>query len=125
MRKGLALAAALCCLWVAPDTAFAAPFCIEEAGIPPQCLYHDVQSCRNEAAKRSGFCSANLEEVALPEYSAPFCIIETGMAPVCAFQSGEDCNNEASKRSAVCVQNMNGGGLDDPYRFDRPLFRYQ
>ncbi len=105
--------------------AWAAPFCIEQQGLPSECWYYDVQSCRKEATKRNGRCSANADEIVLPENAAPFCIIEAGAAPACVFQSGESCDDEAAARNAVCFQNIKDEESVDPYRFDRPLFRDQ
>ncbi len=110
-------------LLVSP-AATAAPFCVEQQGIPSECWFYDVNSCRHEAGRRGGHCSVNLEEVTLPEQGAPFCVMDSGMVPVCSFQSGESCNEAAAKGNAVCFQNASSESYD-PFRMDRPLFRHK
>jgi len=106
------------CLWLVSGPAFAAPFCVEEQGVSPACWFHDLRSCREEAAKRNGHCSVNTEEITLSEQAAPFCIIDSGMKPLCAFESNENCDAAARGQDAICFQNVSSG-IPDPYRFDR------
>lgn len=126
MRKTFFLVlAAVCCLWIFSTGALAAPFCVESQGLPAECWFHDVVSCRQEAAKRNGHCSLNQDEVKISDQGAPFCIIDAGMVPVCAFEGGDTCDQEAAKRNAVCFQNTGGKSNDDPYRFERMPLRQQ
>jgi hypothetical protein len=124
-KKLLLLAAASCCLWLSPTDALSAPFCVESQGVPAECWFYDIRSCRQEAEKRGGICSVNMEEIELTDQGAPFCIMDSSMIPVCAYQGGETCHEEAGKRDAVCFQNTGGEVNNDPYRYDRPEFRYQ
>lgn len=125
-KKHFLFAIAFYCLWLFPSEAFSAPFCIEVQGLPLECLYYDIGSCKQEAEKRDGYCSVNTEEIALTDQGAPYCIIDSSMMPICAFQGGESCNEEAAKRNAVCFQNTSGADQNnDPYRFERPLYQYQ
>ena len=102
--------------------AHSAPFCVEQEGVPAECLYQDSASCWQEAAKRKGFCSANLQEVALRQRDNSYCVIDSSLSPLCGYQSAESCQ-EAAKRNGVCFKNDNSGVSSDPYRFDRPPFR--
>ncbi len=105
-----------------PLPALAAPFCVEQQGLPRECWYYDSRSCKQEAARRKGFCSVNLEEIVLTGQGADFCLINSGMAASCDFQSAETCNQAAEKSNAVCFENTKEDHMD-PYRFDRALFR--
>ncbi len=107
-----AAAFAFCCLWLAPSAAPGAPFCIEAEGLSPECWYYDVRSCMQEAKKRDSLCTANSQEVALPDRSTPFCVIDSSMIPDCTFQYSEDCYQEAASRNAVCFQNSSVEGED-------------
>ncbi len=113
------------CLWLLPSGVSAAPFCVEAQGLPAECWYYDARSCRQEAIRRNGRCSANLEEVTLPDQGAPFCIVDSGLVPVCSYQNGEDCNAMASARNAVCFENVGSGtGRQDPYMFERSPYQF-
>lgn len=125
MFKYFLIFAAFCCLCFASTTASSAPFCVEAEGLSPECWYHDVRSCRQEAQKRNGHCSVNVDEVVVLDQGAPFCIVDSGMMPVCAFQGGESCHEEAAKRNAVCFQNTSIEESYDPYRLERPAFNYR
>jgi hypothetical protein len=111
-----------CSIFFGGTKAHSAPFCIEQEGVPAECLYQDSSSCWREATKRKGFCSVNLKEVAVRQRDNSFCIIDSSMVPVCGYQSAESCR-EAAKQNGVCFKNENGNDSSDPYRFDRALFR--
>lgn len=118
------LAAAFCCFWLAPSGASGAPFCVEAEGVPSECWYYDARLCKEEAFKRSGRCSANLQEISLPKEGQPVCILGSGLVPICSYRSMDDCNNQAANRNAVCFQKADSDDMPDPYRFDRPSFDY-
>ena len=108
-----AAAFTVCCLWLVPSAVFGAPFCVEAQGLPPECWYYDVRTCRQEAEKKSSLCTANLQEITLSGQGAPFCIIDSSMVPDCTFQHSENCNEEAAKRNAVCFQSS---GIEEEKR---------
>lgn len=124
--RKIILAASLClCLFQFQySPAYSAPFCVEGESIPAECWYYDIRACKEEAAKRKGYCSVNHEEISLPETGAPFCMIDSAMIPVCAYQNGETCHMQASAKNAVCFQNISNTNID-PFRFDRLRSQYE
>lgn len=101
------LAVTISFVWLpGPSAAYGAPFCIESQGLPAECWYYDMRTCREEADKKGSLCTANPQEISFKDQSVPFCIIDPGMKPVCAFQSRDSCQQEAARRdNSVCVQN--------------------
>ena len=45
-------------LLMATQVGNAAPFCMDVAGIPLQCIYADPGQCQTESFKQGGYCSA-------------------------------------------------------------------
>ncbi len=83
----------------------AAPFCLELDGVAPQCDYVDVAACRRRAAKISGSCIANPEEISLPKDIGDYCVIDATLSYECMYPDRASCEDEAKRRNAVCMDN--------------------
>jgi hypothetical protein len=121
MARRLRLAALLATIPVAAP--MAAPFCLQNPGLPPQCIYWDPDSCNREAHRQSteGTCGANPLEVRNLRGSGKYCVVIPGVAPSCIYVDRGTCDQQAARLHAVCSQaqpgprNVPGVGAPDPY----------
>lgn len=100
-RRTFHLAFAVCVL-AAP--AVAAPYCLRNQVIPPQCIYNDPAQCQREAARQNGECSANLAELHLSAGFGKYCVISPGGASNCNYTDPSSCNRQASVEHGACVE---------------------
>ena len=84
----------------------AAPFCVKATGLPAECWYYDITSCKSEAQRRQAFCTANPEEMRTTASDGPICLVDSSMVPLCMFQTSQACNQEAQMRNGVCFSNI-------------------
>ncbi len=113
-RPDLALLATL----VVPHAALAAPFCVEIAGVPPQCLYTDAAICRSDAQRQKGVCGVNLKEISPPP-GQRFCSVSNGPAIECLFADRRSCDTAATGRKGVCIDAGPDNARPDPDRIPR------
>lgn len=118
-RLALAVIAALA---LHAPAARAAPFCVEAEGLPADCLYHDLASCKQEAARKQGYCTVNKEEITLSANDDAFCTMDSSLVPLCVFQNGEDCYASAASGNAICFENSKTETYD-PHHMDRALYQ--
>jgi hypothetical protein len=105
-----------------PIQAIALPFCVEQTGVPPQCLYADPAPCQREANRIGGICQSNAAEFKTPAGTAPFCVVNSGNAATCAYFDRATCNTEASRQNGACVAATPAKPplAVDPYEVKRP-----
>ncbi len=113
LAAALLLAAAL----PAPS-ALAAPFCLQTQAVPPQCLYFDANTCRQEAAHQRGVCVVNPEEVSVTPGGGDYCLVTSTGASSCVFQDINACAREAVHQGGVCVDAppRAAGNTPNPYQ---------
>lgn len=99
--------------------ALAAPFCLETATVPPQCIYYDANNCRKEAIHQGGGCVVNPAEIAVRPGTGEFCIAASNGATTCDYSDLQNCARDANRQGAVCVEAPPGaaGNVPDPYRY--------
>jgi hypothetical protein len=97
--------------------ALAAPFCIENQSMPPQCNYYDASECQNDAARQGGVCSANPQQLNLQSGIGQFCVTTSYGASSCVYPDRGSCMAEAAREHASCTAapNVAPGKAPDPY----------
>ena len=112
---GACVLAALC---PAP-VALAAPFCLETATVPPQCIYYDARECRREAAHQGGGCVVNPAEIAVRPGTGEFCVATSSGATNCDYSDTNNCARDALQQGGVCIPAppQAAGNVPDPYRY--------
>lgn len=83
--------------------AFAAPFCVDVTGLPQQCYFVDPNSCRLEAARQGGQCTANANELQTPPRSQAFCMVTAGNAMNCTYPDRAECDRDSTRFKGVCI----------------------
>jgi hypothetical protein len=97
-------------------TASAAPFCLRNAAVPPQCIYYDPSECRRESTKQGGWCEPNPGETRMATGTGQYCLVGGQGAAICAFLSRESCDAEAARLHGACYHDeARGNGAPDPY----------
>jgi hypothetical protein len=86
-----------------PHGALAAPFCIGNQSVPPQCIYDDASSCQREAARQGGVCSANAAQLALQPGIGQYCVVTSSLISICIFPDRDSCAAEAARQHGACV----------------------
>jgi hypothetical protein len=107
--------------------AAAAPYCVEQTGIPLQCLYVDPALCQHEAHRVNGRCAANPGEFVTPETALQYCVVESGNVVSCIYPDYTDCERDAVAQGGACVAAIPkplptpapAAGVD-PYEVKRP-----
>jgi hypothetical protein len=84
--------------------AMAAPFCLANQIIPPQCIYYDAHQCQVEAAKQNAECRANPAELHLTAGYGKYCVVTSGGASNCNYTDVTSCGREASRQNGTCVE---------------------
>jgi hypothetical protein len=92
MLLGLGLAA----------TAQAAPFCLENEMIPPQCIYYDTSSCEQDARRQGAYCSVNPQEVTIRPGAGQYCVVTSSQISLCNYYDRGSCTQDASRLHGVC-----------------------
>jgi hypothetical protein len=97
--------------------AFAAPFCIENQSMPPQCNYYDASECQYDAVRQGGVCSANPGELTLQAGIGQYCVTTSYGASACVYPDRGSCMAEAARQHAACTAapNVAPGKSPDPY----------
>lgn len=86
-----------------PNGALAAPFCIGNQSVPPQCIYDDASSCQREAARQGGVCSANEAQLTLQPGIGQYCVVTSSLVSVCVYPDRVSCAAEAARQHGACV----------------------
>jgi len=100
-----------------PGAAFAAPFCIQNQSVPPQCIYDDASSCQHEAMRQGGVCSANAKQLALQPGLGQYCVVTSSLVSMCIYPDRGSCTAEAARQHGACVAapNVAPARTPDPY----------
>ena len=88
---------------VLPGSAHAAPFCLSNQSVPPQCIYTDPASCERESARQGGVCVANPAEVHLSSGVGQYCLVTATQASFCVYSDRSTCANDALRQGGACV----------------------
>jgi len=110
-------------LLLSVQPALAAPFCVENTGLPPQCLYVDPGQCQAEADRINGRCTANAESFTVPQGQSAFCVVESGNAISCVYADLATCRQESARRHGACLAAPPPPALHtapDPFAVQRP-----
>jgi hypothetical protein len=120
------IALAIGCL-IGPQAASAAPFCLRNLAVPPQCLFYDPNTCQRESIKQGGWCEPNPAETHIATGAGQYCLVTGGGAGFCAFLSRESCAAEANRLHGVCYHDeARTTGVPDPYAYSGgPSTAYQ
>ncbi len=84
-------------------SADAAPFCIRNQMLNPQCMYYDAQQCQQEAGRQNAECVANPAELQISRTSGEYCVVTSGRASVCAYTDQPTCSTEAARQHGACI----------------------
>jgi len=106
--KFLAHTARFAALVVIAGSAFsqpanAAPFCIRNQIIQPQCMYYDAHQCEQEAQKQNAECVANPAELRMTQAHGEYCVVTSGRVSICAYADRTSCAAEASRQHGTCI----------------------
>lgn len=83
--------------------AFAAPYCVENQSLPPQCIYADPSECQAAAQKQGGVCSANPQQLSLQQGIGQYCVVTAGGASNCSYADRSTCMAEAQREQGACT----------------------
>lgn len=117
MIKRAVFIAALLALLV-PAEAEAAPFCVQYRGMQPQCIYHDITTCKRESIQVAAACVINDQEIRLPKDDKRFCLINSSRVIQCIYPDPDSCNSEAAKSDGICAATFPDFAVETPYQFD-------
>lgn len=102
-----------------PASAWAAPFCVQSQGVPPQCDYYDAAQCRTRANELNGFCTANRSELVITSGgNNKYCLVLSSRHTQCLYADRNTCENDASAANGVCIEKTSQMVQEDPYRYD-------
>ena len=99
------------------QTAAAAPFCVTNQAVPPQCIYHDAAICARDARQQGGTCATNPKEFKLAAGAGQYCVITTSQISLCEFADRNTCAQEATRQHGTCIDapQRRAFGTPDPY----------
>jgi hypothetical protein len=83
----------VCC----SSTALAAPFCVENQALPPQCNYYDATECQKDAVRQGGVCDANPQQIALQPGIGQYCVVSSEGASSCVYSDRGTCMAAAAR----------------------------
>jgi hypothetical protein len=114
-----------CIAGIAVRLAVAAPYCVDQPGVPLQCLYVDPRTCQDAAARQGGVCAANPHEVKTPVTASPYCLVRPGNVMSCVYPDRSSCDAAANRRDGACISAtpLPAPGtrpVPDPFRYVRP-----
>lgn len=102
IRHGQAWAASLLLGLGLTAAAQAAPFCLTNEMIPPQCIYYDAQSCQQEARRQSAYCETNPQEVAVSRGAGRSCVVTSSQISLCNYYDRDSCTRDADRLHGIC-----------------------
>jgi hypothetical protein len=102
---------------LAPIAGHAAPFCVGNVGVPPRCIYYDADSCRKEANREGGVCSANPNEVHVSTNIGQYCVMTSQQVSFCIYLDRASCDRAATEQHGACVSSpgIAPSGAPDPF----------
>jgi hypothetical protein len=100
-----------------PIAGHAAPFCVGNEAITPQCIYYDADSCRKEANRQGGFCSVNPSEVRVSTNIGQYCVMTSQQVSFCIYLDRASCDRAAAEQHGACVSSpgVAPSGAPDPF----------
>lgn len=115
--SGLGLAGVGVSGLVLPSTAVAAPFCLQNQGMTPQCIYYDPTICQRDAQKQNAECGVNPRETRVQSGAGQYCVVTAARISVCHFQDYNSCQAEARRQNGACTgaPDRNPARPPDPY----------
>ncbi len=102
-RRWVLWGAGLLALLGSPTATRAAPFCLTNQAIPPQCIYTDPSICQRDAARQGGVCSVNTAEYKPQPGIGRYCVVTPSLVSLCVFPDRGSCEADAQKRHGACV----------------------
>lgn len=99
MRRTTAVLAAL--TW--SGAAAAAPFCLQNQGMTPQCIYYDAALCQHEAQRQNAECGINKKEVKIRGGTGQYCMVTSALVTVCHYQDRNSCVADAQRQHGACT----------------------
>ena len=100
-----------------PLAATAAPFCLTNQLLPPQCIYYDAQNCQRDAQHQGSACVNNPAEFRLSAGPGQYCVVTSSQASVCGYADRGTCGQEAARQHGTCVDvpRAGAGGAPAPF----------
>jgi hypothetical protein len=100
-----------------PAGGHAAPFCVGSEAVPPQCIYYDANSCRREALRQGGICSANAQELRVSTNVGQYCVVTSQQVSLCIYLDRGSCDRAAESQNGACVSSpgVAPSGAPDPF----------
>ncbi len=86
-----------------PQPAGAAPFCIAQQGMTPQCMYYDARDCEREAKRQNMYCSANAKELKVRTGTGQYCLVTSVGTSLCVYPDRTTCSNDATRQHGICT----------------------
>ena len=98
-------------------SAIAAPFCISNQALSPQCNYFDAAECQQAAQAQGGVCTVNTAEVHINPGIGQYCMVTSSVVSLCAYPDRATCQAEAQRHNGACVAapNIAPAKTPDPY----------
>jgi hypothetical protein len=84
--------------------ALAAPYCIQNQSLPPQCIYNDPGQCQADANKQGGVCSANPQQVTLNAGIGQYCLVTGTGVSRCVYPDRSTCLSDATRERGACTE---------------------
>jgi len=103
--------------------ASAASFCVQQTGIPLQCIYDDPGICQQEAENQGARCTGNPASYRTPIGNGQFCVVESGGVATCHYPDYSSCQEIADGRGGACIAAIPGPPPPkafDPFEIKRP-----
>lgn len=85
------------------SVASAAPFCMRNQIIAPQCIYYDAIQCQRDAQRQGAVCDVNPQEYHLLAGSGEYCVVTSSGASSCVYQDRPSCAAEAVRQQGMCA----------------------
>jgi hypothetical protein len=110
-------AAALVLGLAAPVTALAAPFCVRNQMLAPQCIYYDASECQRDAQQQGGVCGVNPSEFPLQAGAGQYCLVTSTRASLCVYTDRNTCTADAIRQHGACTDTVQiaPSRAPDPY----------
>jgi len=104
-------------------SAMAAPFCLGGIGMPPQCIYDDVQVCRRAVNAPDLTCVINPDAIFTYFGSSRYCAVGSDLVAQCLYVDRNECNNARASGASICFDRAIVTDPSNPFRFD-PRLQY-
>ena len=101
--------------------ASAGTFCVAGVGMPPQCLYEDVESCERDAVSQDTSCTINPESDLMFYGSSRYCTVQADRLAQCMYADRNQCSKEASRNNAICIDRETIKDDINPFRYDNRI----